>query len=208
MERAEAVVHGVTSRAVNRILCGDALTATSQVTMLVAVVQGRVVGYVLAMSDDAAYWRRFWLRHPVTAVRMLCRRVVNKIVRTAATSLRPAAAAPEGILERGSGRAWNDSSPRIAKILHIAVSEPYRCRGIGAALYRRLFTALAARGIRRVDANVSFENAPSLRLHEATGWAIERTATNLFATTDLGSLRQAPVSNDVPDDVVARHPVL
>ena len=171
MECTDAFINGVKSWKLSRVLCTDALIMNPKVVVVVSLTRGCVVGYVLVIIDNASYWRQFWLRHSVTAVRLFCRKVVNKLTRAAARC--------------SSGHAWKESSPSIAKVINIGVSEDCRGRGIGKGLYDYLFRVLAERGIRRVDANIRFDNLPSIRLHEAMGWVIERVSTHLFATVGL-----------------------
>lgn len=53
----------------------------------------------------------------------------------------------------------------------IYVTPEARGRGVGTALYQALFAALRARGFRVVVAGITLPNAPSVRLHEAVGFA-------------------------------------
>ena len=172
MDRTDAFIHGVKSWELSRVLCADALAVNPKVAVVVSLTRGRVVGYVLVVIDSASYWRQFWLRHPVMGGLLFCRKAVNKLLRGRTSRC-------------SSEHAWKESSPSIAKVVNIGVSEGIRGRGIGKGLYDYLFRVLAERGVRRVDANIQFDNLPSIRLHEAMGWVIERTATHLFATVGL-----------------------
>lgn len=68
-----------------------------------------------------------------------------------------------GVWRERSAYAWTPEAG-------IYVEERVRRRGVGAALYRRLFEALRAQGYQTVVGGITLPNEPSVRLHESVGF--------------------------------------
>jgi len=184
MKRTDATIDGFTSLSIYRAVMGDSL-ARGGTVVIIALRERRIVGYAIALIDRMSYWRTFMLRHPGTIGEVIFQRASITMSKEKKERTHREPQLPEYVSGASSGRSWTESSRDIAKIMHIAVDASSRHRGIGKELYKRLFAALAGRGVRRVDANIGYENIPSIRLHAATGWKIERAADNLFASIDI-----------------------
>ncbi|UCD55747.1 MAG: GNAT family N-acetyltransferase [Candidatus Omnitrophota bacterium] len=183
MEDTNTSINGVCSGRLNYTICQDALL-NKQVVALVSSMKGRITGYVLAVIDRALYWRNFTLRHPFMAIVVGALKIINKLAKKN-KKIPSCISLPKEVSDGPSGRTWRESTPQIAKILNIGVSGDFRGKGVGKNLYNNLFRLLANRGLKRIDANISFDNLASIRLHISTGWRIEKTGSNLFATIDI-----------------------
>jgi hypothetical protein len=182
-----ASIDGTRSPMVYRAVCNDALAGGNAV-IIISSKDRDVVGCVLALIDRKVYWRLFLFRHPVTAfhvITSIMARKIRAVVNFSRQSAPRALHQDVRISEKPSGMTWQESSPFIAKIMHIAVTDTSRNMGIGKGLYDHLLNVLAGRGIKRVDANIALDNAPSIRLHLSTGWHIEKAPHNFFATIDI-----------------------
>lgn len=188
LDVARPSVAGLTSPVLYRALCRESLARGNPV-MVVAEVDGALAGFVMAVTDPKAFWRSFLRRHPLIAVRILARRMPGLI-----RARIPRRAAPV-LVDRGEhrpaesrtaeGASWEQSGPEIARIVFIGVDEAHRGRGVARALYRHLFAVLEGRGIRRANARIDVDNAPSIRLHRLTGWQIGGAGPSLLATLEL-----------------------
>lgn len=155
-------------------------------TMLVADSEDRLAGYVIAVTDWRVFWRSFLLRHLLCAAVIAFKRAKAGILSSSKRSTPKDEPEEHWCLsEPTDTRSWADSSPVIAKILHVGVDSQFRGRGIGSGLYREILGTLAARGVRRVDACIDRGNVRSLQLHAQTGWRIHRVHDGYFATIDL-----------------------
>jgi GNAT superfamily N-acetyltransferase len=167
--------------------------------VVVACLQGRVIGYMLAMRNWRRFWRRFFLRHPGVAIQVAWPRIQKQRQR----KRRAAAAARQGrspaprvdpitqdpsLLERYKPpgcRKWEEDSPEIVKGVHVGVAEAFRGRGVGGQIYRTLFVWLEQSGVKRFDGNVDAGNTPSIRMHIGKGWMIARHKDGYFVTIDI-----------------------
>lgn len=64
------------------------------------------------------------------------------------------------------------SGPKKARILIIAVLEPYRCKGIGTALMEAFTNACGMRGIRSIELEVRVSNRNAIRFYQKHGYRI------------------------------------
>lgn len=185
--KTNAAIDGIKSSMVYRAVCKDALLKRDAI-VVVSFKDRELAGCTVALIDRKSYWWLFLLRHPLIAPYV--------VISTIALKIRTAVASDKGLTPRSSyhderisgdpsGKTWAESSPSIAKIMHIAVTDTSRNAGIGKGLYEILFEILAGCGVRRVDANIALDNVPSIKLHLATGWHVERAARNFFATIDM-----------------------
>jgi len=175
------------SPAVYRAVCRDSIANTNAV-VVISLKDGNLAGCTVALIDRKAYWRLFLLRHPFIAFYVIISTMARKAkatVNSGRQSVSKVRYQDERISENPSGRAWQESSPFIAKIMHIAVTETSRGMGVGKGLYDHLFSVLSRRGIKRVDANIALDNSSSVKLHLSTGWKVEKAPNNFFATIDI-----------------------
>ena len=168
-------VAGIRSAPLYRRICRDA-AAQGGVAAAVARESGDMAGYVIAIVDPRAYWRRIATRAPLLAARIAAGRLFGRL-RT--PEGRPGGLVAPDLLARIDygirPESWADSSPHIAKVVMVGVRPGFQRRGAGAALYRWLFGDLRARGVTRVDACVDARNEASLWLHAASGWELRNS---------------------------------
>jgi ribosomal protein S18 acetylase RimI-like enzyme len=185
----QASVAGLRGRGVYRALCRDGLGGDTRLVCLVARSGAEPAGVVLAVVDHVAYWKRFAIRHPLPAARILATRTVQRL----ATPRKGASAnSPPAEHNRTAASwtaSWCESGRHIAKIIFIGVLPAFQGRGIARELYLSLFSRLKEIGVRRVDAMIASENLPSLRLHEQAGWRLHRDPPDVFATIPLTTFR-------------------
>jgi ribosomal protein S18 acetylase RimI-like enzyme len=186
MKSVQAVIASISTGAVYRAVCRDALAGRA--VMVVAVDGTEIVGYVLAVVDWGTYWWGFPGRHPLVALEIALGRLRRRMRNCLARRRRAAVVMPTDSAAGSppaEARSWADSSPVIAKIMCIGVRQDWCRQGVGKALYRHLFGVLRQRGVRRLDAQIDLDNKASVRLHEATGWQVRPTGDGYFATVDL-----------------------
>lgn len=160
----------------------------SRVFLLQAFAGSDLVGYAAAITDWTRFWQSFAWRHPFLAISIATRKL-----RGGRGGRRPADQTkliarddePSELLEAEGIKLWRESSPHIAKILHVGVLANFRGRGVATSLYRRLMDELALRGVQRLDAWIDPGNIASLRLHQETGWSILRQNNGYIATISL-----------------------
>jgi ribosomal protein S18 acetylase RimI-like enzyme len=143
------------------------------VNIVLADSEHHPAGFVIAITHPAAYWKSFVMRHPVLGLKIMGRRSLGG----RASELSPAVISEEGLklLEpHAPPYSWEQSDPTIARILFISVKPEFRKRGIGDALYRRLFELLRAQGVRAMNARIDCDNFASLQLHHRAGWKLYR----------------------------------
>jgi len=176
-------IAGLKKGAVYQRICCDALRGHN-VVIILALSQVTPVGYVIAVIDWRAYWRRFLPRCPLLATVILAARFRKSLFKKAYGPDSSAEARPRD--QSSARRTWTDSSRTIAKVVHIGVAPDKRGRGIAEQLYLRLFQELKHEGVVRIDATMSADNSDSIRLHKKTGWTLERTKTeSFFGTRDI-----------------------
>lgn len=175
MERIGVHFAGSRARRVREAVARDGIAYPSEVVFALAVDGGNPCGLVIALVERARYWRKFTRRHPRAAVAIgahrLARRVRRRFARGSVAGARDIAAVAatrtafgDRITAPGRER-WEDAGPGIAKVMYVAVDPAHRRGGVGAALYRWFFRALAAAGIPRCDAEVSEDNVGAATLH-------------------------------------------
>lgn len=187
LQATGASIDGMTSRIVYRAVCKDSM-AEGDAIVVVSIKDGIFAGCAIALVDRKSYWRSFLPRHPIAAFYVIVRLLAMKI--SAAAGFNKKLVQPDydyggRISGKPSGRTWRESSPSIAKIMHIGVANALRGMGLAKGLYRYLFAVLAERGVKRLDGNSSFDNASSVKLFLSTGFTVERTSGNFFATRDI-----------------------
>lgn len=176
LQQVRPALAGLASASVYRAFIREALRGTD-VFCVVAGQDDQLHGYVLAARDWQRFQRRFLLRHPRLAFQIVGQRLCTRR-RQPSSAAAAAADSP--------GPQWEQSSPTIAKILHIGVDPSMRGRGVGASLYSFLLPFLERQGIQRVDACVAAENRASLRLHERLGWTLRKDPDHYFAFYSIG----------------------
>lgn len=189
LSQAGVSVAGVQSASLYRALCEDAVSNRG-VTVVIAGSDHDPAGFVVAITHPSAYWRSFVLRHPVLGFKMVWRRLFSGAEGESFAAEFPDDAAR--LLEaEAATHSWTQSDSTIARILFIDVQPEFRRRGIGDALYRRLFGVLRTAGVRFVHARVGCDNLPSVRLHHRTGWKLYRDRKCVFALYQLDPLNGA-----------------
>ncbi len=187
MEEAKVSIGSLNSKPAYYAICRDALL-NDKVVIVVAEKGKHLAGYVVAIVDCKSYWINFPFRHPISFLSVIFHRLAGKVFTKRDIKKHieiTEDAQPKEISKTPSGRIWRQSSSEIAKIANIHVFNDYRRMGIGRELYKSLFRLLAKRGIKRVDAITALYNNRSVGLHLSTGWKMERTKNNFFATTDI-----------------------
>jgi ribosomal protein S18 acetylase RimI-like enzyme len=172
-------IAGVASEPMYRALLREALRG-GDLFCVVASDRDKVLGYVLAARNWQRFKRNFLLRHPLLALRILGQRLFTQ----RRQSPQPSSLATVAV-DR-TGPQWEQSSPTIAKVLHIGVDPDARGGGVGKALYLFLASYLEPRGIQRIDACVEADNLASLRLHERVGWTVRKDPGHYYAYYFIG----------------------
>lgn len=197
MGKFEVSVKGVKSRALHEALCNDALRVKG-ITIIVPVIGDTVVGLQVTITNWKSYWRGFARRHPwvsLTIILSIIRRIlISKAKTKQHIELVSGFDYEAYVSPMPSGRSWGDSSESIAKTLFIGVDEHYRGMGVGKRLDRKTFDELRRQGVERLDCHVPLRNIPSIKLHHATGWRIERKGNEFFATVDLREQEEVAVA--------------
>jgi len=189
LSQAGISVAGVQSASLYRALCEDAVSNRG-VTVVIAGSDHDPAGFVVAIIHPSAYWRSFVLRRPVLGFKMVWRRLFGGREGESFAAQLPDDAAR--LLESdATTHSLTQSDSTIARILFIDVQPEFRRRGIGEALYGRLFEVLRAAGVRCVHARVGCDNLPSVRLHHRTGWKLYRDRESIFALYQLDPLNGA-----------------
>lgn len=172
-------VLGISTTALARSVCEDAIAGKGPV-VLVAECEGEVRGIVTAIIDAPRYWKKFVMRHPIFA----CRVIARHMRRTKKSTGGSSAVDEEGDPAAFSVR-WSESSPRVARVSLIAVSNCSRGRGLGIRLYETMFDYLRHKGVETVLAQIDSSNDASLRLHRRTGWTLGRQGARWQALRKL-----------------------
>lgn len=153
--------------------------------VVVARVDGTVVGYSVVTWTWKVFKRAFVLRHPRAAVAILSSkvaRIVRKRRRRGSRDRTAESMPAQGLRPSdATGPQWSDSSASIAKVLHTAVAPDWRQRGIGTALKAYYVDLLRQRGFHRVDAHIEASNVASIALNERSGWRVARDGAGVFA---------------------------
>lgn len=187
LRATNASIDGMMSSAVYRAVCRDSIAKRNAV-VVISLKDGILAGCTVALIDRKSYWRSFLLWHPALAVYVITRALAMKLRVAFAPDKRTVQSSLDygvTISDKPSGRTWQESSPFIAKILHTGVTDESRGMGIAKSLHEHLLAILAERGVKRVDGNSSLGNIPSVKLLLSTGFTIEKTPSNLFATRDI-----------------------
>jgi len=189
MKRVGASIAGLKTRKIYETICCDALSGNN-VVFLLADKEKVAVGCVIAITDWRYYWQKFLIIHPLIAVRILTRRFWRKVIgfqSPRCSELKRRTFSRDGLVQAGfTKRSWSESSSAIAKTLFVGVDQSSRRAGVGVQLYLNLFEELSRLGVKRIDANLSIHNIPSIRLHQKTGWIVERAGKDsLFATRNI-----------------------
>jgi len=129
-------------------------------TVLVATDPYGPVAFVAGVSDVGAFYRRF----ATTKGAVAGISAVPRLVRPSAW---------RKIWE--TARYDGDHQETGAELLSMAVSAPYRRRGLGKALASRLLEDLAGSGIGRVKVVVGAKNSGARKLYESVGFVAKDT---------------------------------
>jgi ribosomal protein S18 acetylase RimI-like enzyme len=189
MKAANATFAKIQSPEIYAAICSDALQR-DDVVLVVAKIDNTVAGYSLNVIDRRRYWRAYFFRYPVLAAKIANNLLLKQIklfqrVKHQSTSLDHSLEKFLNIVP--TKRSWKDSSPTIAKLLHICVSENARGRSIGLKLLFYAFKILKDRGVSRVDTMIRIDNnnISSIKMNRKAGWKFSKTGDYLFGTIDL-----------------------
>lgn len=166
------VLFGSQQERLYRHVCEDAVAGRGPV-VVVGREEGRVAGAAAAIIDYVGYRRRILLRSPRILASIAVERMRDRF------QARGARASFQGPIEveleptpPELRSAWSESSSRIAKTAYIGVGPRHRRRGLARRLYETLFSELAHRGVRRLDATIQLHNAASIALHRSLGFRL------------------------------------
>jgi GNAT superfamily N-acetyltransferase len=190
MKQAGASFARGTSLALFQTLCRDACQHRRPPCLAIVVAEqnGQLIGYVITHIGGPAYFRAFSRRHPLTAGKLIWKRLARRWRPRAAQPLqtaKPAKPALAFVKTTGLQRTWDEPGLHIARVQHIGVHPDQRGGGVGKQLYQQLFASLRGYGVRRVDANIDLDNVASLWLHERTGWQVYDNGDHFYATIEL-----------------------
>jgi ribosomal protein S18 acetylase RimI-like enzyme len=163
------LVCNLRSKRLFRAVCEDSLI-DSRMVIVICETDG-IVGFAICEVDRKAYWKEFPLRHPFLGLYI----ILHKLHRI------------KKVISDGAETEWDESSPKIAKIVHVWVDEKCRGMGIGRGLYEYLFSVL---DVDRIDAHIVPAYTPGKMLHLATGWKIEDRGSYLYARKNLGTRKE------------------
>ena len=170
LSRLSVSFAGVVSSSLSRAICEDALRYEDP-SILVAKLDGELVGVVVAIESRRRFWLEFATRHPLLALRVVWARARFRSSRSQQRVERPDAPA-----------ALDD----VAEVLFIGVAPGRRRGGVADRLYGELFERLRARRVRRLVCHIDRDNVPSLRLHQAAGFTLHAEDGVVVATQMLG----------------------
>lgn len=163
---------GVISGSLTRAICEDALRHEDP-SILVAKLDGELVGVVVAIENRRQFWLEFASRHPLLALRVLWARARSRTNGHDPRAERREVAPPPSLDD-------------VAEVLFIGVAPGRRRGGVADRLYYELFERLRARRIHRLVCRIDRDNLPSLRLHQAAGFTLHAENGVVVATQLLG----------------------
>jgi ribosomal protein S18 acetylase RimI-like enzyme len=134
--------------------------------LLVALDDGKAVGFVAGTEDVRELYRTFLLRDGVIATLAALPRVTSSWRRVVETLHYGASAGKRG--KRGEHEGVQALPP--AELLAIAVAPEARGRGAGSLLVEALTAEFARRGIRAIRVVVGAGNESAIRLYERCGF--------------------------------------
>ena len=154
----------------------------------VAEYEHKLVGLVIAIIDWNKFWPSFLFRHWLIALRIPFNKLADRLRKSESKPTydpQKLKDVDQYLTTAIADRSWNDSSPKIAKALYIAVDP--NCRGlkIGYRLNRFRDTILIQRGVERYDGWVDSHSIPQLHLLHKTGFLIERRGDKFFVSKDI-----------------------
>jgi len=158
---------GMPHAGMHRAVLRDAVQG-EDVSCVVAVRGGQVVGWTVAIVYSRRYWTRFLARHPILGFIYVGSRLATALF--ARKSAVPEVHGPTW--PRVMNREWGGAHPTVARHLDITVLEAYRRGGVATALQSAQIADLKRRGVRWLDAYINTSNLPSILLHIKNGWSL------------------------------------
>jgi glycosyltransferase involved in cell wall biosynthesis/ribosomal protein S18 acetylase RimI-like enzyme len=137
-----------------------ALAEDPAAVAVVAENGGGVLGFATAVPSVKGFYRRFYLRHGISAVVAAAPRLLRP---TVLRRVRETASYPQ------DGRGLPE-----AELLSIAVDGRSRARGVGSSLARAILEGLAERSVDDVRVVVGADNVPANRFYEKLGFTRAR----------------------------------
>ncbi len=179
-----------TSPSLFQTLCRDACRHREPPCLAIVVAEkdGQLIGYVITHIGGPAFFRGFARRHPLTATKLLWKRLRRRLRFHPISPPPPSQPAKPALAFIKTARApgtWDEAGLHIARVQHIGVHPDWRGAGVGQQLYQQLFVSLRSYGVTRVDANIDPDNLASLWLHERTGWHVYDQGDHFCATREL-----------------------
>lgn len=159
-------------------------------SIVVATESGKIIGWSIAVINPRAFWKKFFLRHPLLAVPAIRKRFATRKRNRSEASRRNRDANGEIPHQenwtRDEQSDWGASRNSVARHIDITVTESRRGAGIGSKLQDEHLRTLSASGITRVDAVISTSNTRSIHFHIKQGWTLaSSTAEKRYATKSL-----------------------
>jgi ribosomal protein S18 acetylase RimI-like enzyme len=191
MEEIKPNIGGSRDQSLYHALCHEALL-DKRVVFTVGEEQSKIITFYLAIIDRNRWRMSFISRHPFLGARLAVSRTFNKfrkIIKKATHKTRNIEPSLSNISEYitpvSSNRSWKDSSPKIVKLLFLAVAESHRRKHIAEEMVEYTLKVSAERGARRADGIILFNNIPSIRLIHGLGFSFFRQGGSLFVTKDI-----------------------
>ena len=133
------------------------------------------VGYVFATLDPRWFWTGFALRNPLTTHAIVAVRLLRRLeLKRKRGQVHKQGDGASGLPDF----AWTPSAPTVARILGLYVRHDHRRKGIAMGLYFKLFEALKAKGVRRVEEYMGPDYPRYAgRFPEACGWSLQRCSS-------------------------------
>lgn len=175
------------NRLVYRAIIDDAMCSRN-VVIYAALLDSKLVGYVIAAWDWNYFKRMFILRHPLIGLVIIAKKLKKKLLaqNSSTSDLRR-----EDVDTLSTARntaqtyAWEDSAKSIAKVIHIGVDSQVRSRGVGRGLYANLIKHLSQHGFTRIDALIEKDNLASMNMHKKAGWTVIEGESGFYAFLEV-----------------------
>ena len=169
LSKAGISVAGVGYPSLAKAICLDSIVDRGPV-ILVNQKGNAIQGVVLAIVNAPQYFKRFLVRHP----RFACRLLILRFSRTKPVVNDDDLQTGEEGNQSAFDIDWDTSRNDVARIVFIAVDAGARKSGIATSLHSSLFENLRQRGIKTVLAQIGTTNHSSLELHRRTEWILGR----------------------------------
>lgn len=134
-------------------------------------------GYVISIVHPSRFWWGFVITYPATALFLAIDYAIYRFLKkgshAAGLNRNSTVSQSEECKEDLPSFSWSPSHPGIARIVYIYVREECRGLGLGKELYTKLFEHLRNKKCSIIEAHIDYQNQPSIKLHQSTGWEIQ-----------------------------------